>query len=288
MILTPIKFNPLLSLMLLFFFPTEIYAQGGGSIGNGGKRYGAYLTEEIVKIYEILDSKCENLSYSTALIEEICKTRSNFFKVLMQTRIGTEHIVYGKDDLKPRDAVNGVIENPDSHASSPAPDPAEARFFITYSIRNLQKSTPEDRRRVLLHEFMTLAQKESSDSYAFSTLVLRFIADSPLTSGILAELPQIEKQERHFVGRDLSVLSLLGVHPVLLRDSDEYTRFCIGKGYDAARNMGARDLPLKAWRQFAGTNTQNPVIIDNRGEVSSVTQNLPEADTRVLYSVTCY
>jgi hypothetical protein len=270
----------ILTLIITFYLlnPSTSHAQGS-SVGNGGKGINAYLTDAIVQLNELLIEKCnDKSSVGQTWRSKACAVSEPLFNQIMKTKIMSAYIVYGKIDHLPRDAINDTFIINEK--------PVDA---IVYSIRKLKEADPALRRRIILHEFMTLAGFETSDSYGYSTVVLRFISDAKDFETILNEMPEIIVTEKTFSGLEVTITQGDLNLPILIESSQDYQNFCIAKGF---LNFGSIYLSDISYAEWLVKNAQAATISTGIAKLNTegfITQTVlkPDGKARVIDSVTC-
>lgn len=256
------------------FLPTLAFAQGGHTTGNGGKGINAFLTNAIVQIDELLMNDCKKTDIENSpWREKACLVPDKLFDQIMKTKVSSEYIVYGKIDNKPRDSINYALPNGEE--------------VVVYSIRNLKIGTPDERRRVILHEFMTLAGFEKSDSYGYSTLVLNFLSQHEDISSILATLPIDEmSEEKMFRSIEATIQQGDSSLPVLIESPADYQYFCIAKGFGDYTSAFIKDEPYGDWRKENPDAKEGAVKLNSDGLVIQTVAK-PANKAHVIESITC-
>jgi hypothetical protein len=263
----------ILSIVLLSSSFAHAQGGGGNSTGNGGKGFNAYLTDAILKIDELLIRECAKPGRrQETWRDKACAAADPLFDRIMSTKILTDYIVYGKIDDKPRDAINDTLSTGEP--------------YIIYSIRNLRLASSEERRRVLLHEFITLCGFEKSDSYGYSTLILNFLTPAPELTSVLAELPKVEQEEKTFRGLEATIRIGSERHPVLIESTSDYNRFCVARGFGAFTSLFLEDVSAERFGAENGGKPLGAVRLNDEGFVIQVLNPTPDK-SRVIFSITC-
>ena len=158
---------------------------------------------------------------------------------------------------------------------------------MTYSIRVLKNSRPEERRRVLLHEFMTLAGFETSDSYGYSSLVLNFISVCSEFDAILSSFPDHSSNEKTFRSAEATIQAGAKHLPVLIQNRADYRRFCVAKGFENFTALYLKDVSYSEWsRENARGGEKGAILLNDDGYIVQVLES-PARDNRVIESITC-
>ena len=262
-----------LFMLLSLLIQSTSMAEGGGSVGNGGKGINAFLTEAIVKMDELLIRECnkpptENSNWN----DLVCQVPKKLFDTIMKTKITTDYLVYGKIDHKPRDAINNTLETGES--------------VITYSIRNLKFASPDFRRRILLHEFLTLAGFETTDSYGYSTVVLSFLQQFPELDSVLKTFPDNSSDQKTFRGLEATIGDGQEVYPVLITGTEDYRRFCIAKGFVDFIPLYLSDISYREWMKSA-RSSGGAVLLNDEGVIVR-SEDKPSKKARVINTITCH
>lgn len=270
--------------ILFLLLASPLYAQvsgssylngGGSSTGNGGTSLGSVLGDAAVRVELLFTSMCDaNEIRKLPSWSRLCLKSDDFFNLVGKVKIGTDYLVYGKMDFKPRDSVNDLL--------------SDGTPFVTYSISKLYRASPDVRRRILVHELSTLMGAEGSDAYAFSSSLLVALEqyDVVTLEKILSALPKPEHESGEFSNQTATVKGGDGKpYAVEILSTEDYTRFCISKGFTTYSIVRISSSPYSKWSHY--TKIRNGAVsLNDDGTVNELTKN-PSRNMNVIENLVC-